>query len=245
MSIQYMEAHGSGQGKTGGHAVSGKQRLRRIGADGTRPTRRLAPAVGSPRPSLLVIIVVVMVRMIDVIVVAIVPVIGHRVSDGRAAKAADDRAHRAADRSADGGPAERSTHGAAFVGKGELSRGADEQRRCESKNSLGHLGLLKFGRQWRTQCRPSLNAGGPLKFPGAAGRAKPGPRDPRGPGPQSPPIHLFMGASPLARIGLVEIEDERQNAADHKHSRDYHQRCLLHAVSGWRAIAVRGRHYSE
>ena len=43
-----------------------------------------------------------MVRMVDVVVVAIVPVIGHRVSDGRAANAADDRAHRAADRGAHG-----------------------------------------------------------------------------------------------------------------------------------------------
>ena len=108
--------------------------------------------------------------MVDVVVVAIVPVIGHRVSDGRAANAADDRAHRAADRGADGGAADRSTHRAAFVGKGELSRGADEQRRCESENSLGHLGLLKFGRQWRRQCRPTINVGASLKFLGAAGR---------------------------------------------------------------------------
>jgi hypothetical protein len=70
-----------------------------------------------------------MVRMVDVVVVVIVPVIGHRVSDGRAANPPDDRADRAADGAADDGAADRSTHRAGFVGKGELRRAADQQRR--------------------------------------------------------------------------------------------------------------------
>ena len=69
-----------------------------------------------------------MVRVVAVVAVVIL-VVGHRVADGRAANAADDRADRAADGTAEDGTADRSTYRAGFVGKGELSRGADEQRR--------------------------------------------------------------------------------------------------------------------
>jgi hypothetical protein len=60
-----------------------------------------------------------MIRMVHVVAV-IVPVIGHGVTDRRATDAANDRADRAADRSARHGAADRSGHRAALIGERNL-----------------------------------------------------------------------------------------------------------------------------
>jgi hypothetical protein len=64
--------------------------------------------------SVLVVVVVIGVAAM------IVPVIGHGVSDGRAANAAHDRADRTADNSPGDCTADRAGHQTVFVGKGNL-----------------------------------------------------------------------------------------------------------------------------